>query len=285
MALVIWQGDVDTDPTTAGNWSTAAVPQAGDDVLFDGSASGNCAGGDVSANLVQSITVTSNCTIDIGTSLEVPIDFDCAGPLIDSGSGTRFWKVENTTAWECYGTGECHIDGIDNDGLVINASAATIWVGENPVVPAEFGDQVSVVAGTINILYLTDQAAAAPDLIVRGGVVVTQDALAAVEQYGGRWHHRGFGQVVASATIHAGTAHYETTGTLTAGFVYAAGTLTFENNVDGCIVTNCTVEGGGKLLDPNGVVTWTNPVAVTGTSVKSGAIDFGSNKTYDIADI
>lgn len=90
MATKYWTG-TDGDLDVAGNWSDVGVPGAGDDVVFDGRATGN-----VSSNLdvwattdLGSFTSWSGYTGDISSSGSAPLLFECsAGTVYLAGTGT-----------------------------------------------------------------------------------------------------------------------------------------------------------------------------------------------------
>ena len=68
MADCIWDGSTDSNPTETTNWSTNAVPAAGDHVIIPSDATVNIDGGDLSGNAVASLVVEDGCAIAIGSS-------------------------------------------------------------------------------------------------------------------------------------------------------------------------------------------------------------------------
>lgn len=287
MADCIWEGDVSTDPTVAGNWSTAAVPQAADDVIFDSTAQDNCIGGDLTANQVATVTITSDCTIDIGTSAANALDFDCNGVISDKGSGTHYLNCKNTTFWNHYGSGTCSIDGIDNDELMIDASGGTITVGPLSGVPAEFAaaSAVTIKAGTVTIDYLTDQAAGNTDLVIQGGTVTCNDGIDILTISGGTLYFEG-DQAIATAHIYGGKVYYNSTGNITTmAYVYSGGELTFEDGYTSVTVADIHLFTGATLRDPHKYVTWTAPPELHGCKLGDVTIDLGVHRQYAVTDI
>jgi len=287
MATNIWQGDVSTDPTVAGNWSAGHVPAAAEDILFDGTASGDCVGGDLTANQVASITITSDCTIDIGTSAADAVDFDCSGEVQDAGTGTRYLNIKNCTQWNVYGGGTVYVDGIDNDALNIDAGGGTVYVGNlgsGVGNAAEFDTTVTVEAGRVYITDLTDQAAAATDLTVRGGTVHCQSTLDTVKQYGGNLYME-MAAGIDDYYGYGGKCYYNSDGKVDGTAEIHGGELTFEDDFRPVTVDACHLFSGATLRDPHSRVTWTAPPEFHGCDVSDCTVEFGRHKKLTVADI
>lgn len=285
MATNIWQGDVSTDPTVPGNWSLGWVPAAAEDILFDGTATDDCVGGDLTANVVASITIADDCTIDIGASAADALDFDCNGVVENHGTGTTFLNVKNSTEWNHYGSGTHSIDGIDNDALNIDASGATVTVGPISGTPAEFDTTMLVEAGTVTFDYVTDQAAADTDLTVKGGTVETNGGIDAAKQKGGTWTHEAGG--MNNVTADGGKLKYNSAtkidGTLD---IHPGGEITFEDNFRAVTVDDCHFhDGGGVLRDPHGRVTFANPFELHDCTLGECTIELPPDKKYTVVAI
>lgn len=101
MATKTWTGATDTAWTTSGNWSPSGAPASGDDVIFDGTATGALAGSDQSATTLNSLTIystfgsSSPSTILIGTNgtpLKVGVTTGNAVLInVASGSPTKYY--------------------------------------------------------------------------------------------------------------------------------------------------------------------------------------------------
>lgn len=283
MADCRWVGTT-TDPAVGANWSTAAVPQAADDVIFDSTALGNCDGGDLTANQVGSITITDDCTIDIGTSAADALDFDCNGIVEHAGSGTHYLNIKNTTEWNVYGSGTFYIDGIDNDALNIDASGATIYVGPVAATPAEFDTVITIDAGTVHIQAVTDQAAAVTDLTMNGGTTDSESGWATFYLYGGT-HTQDEGGMVTYNGYGGKCIYNSNTKIDGVASIYSGNELTFEENFRAVTVDDCHLFSGAILRDPHGRVTFTAAFELHGCDMVDVTLDLGTHRKYTVADI
>ena len=210
----------------------------------------------------------------------------------DSGTGTRYINITNAADTNIQGRGTVELDGINNTTLRINTTG-TVTVGPSVAIPAEF-DAVALIAGTgtVNLVNITTQAAAAvPITRIDGSVkLYTYSRLAAVYQSGGTWRHFDNGVathqsgIVASIYQKAGTAFYNSIGALTALEAYGKVDFSSEDLRDK-VVTNANFYKGSTLLDPNGTVTWSNEFQTPYCSLKDITIDVGSHKKYTVAGI
>lgn len=282
MAVCIWEGDVSTDPTVAGNWSTAAVPQAADDVVFDGTAQDNCTGGDITANQVASVTRTADCTITIGASASNALDIDCSGAVVDRGSGTAYWKIDNYTSWHFSGSGTCSIDGqgAANSALTIDATSATVMVGPVAATAAEV-DDIDIHAGTVTIWTVqSNDASPIETLDVFGGTVDSHDAIDVISVYGGTLTHESqaitshvnvyYGKLIYNAAANIG-------GTVS---VYNGGEFTLDEGSGAVVIADTQLYSGATFRDKPSRGTYTLPVETRGCSLLSVTLDLGTHRQY-----
>ena len=286
MANVKWQGDISTDPTVAGNWDTAAVPAAGEHVVFDGTATGNCAGGAIAAD-IGSLTITDDCTINIGTSHAVPLAFTCtAGLVTDMGSGTRYLAPAAAARVVEMGSGTVDLDGADNVLLLINAPSATVTVGDDPWGANTCDFTTVIVEAGLDVVLKNVETAAdgVYTLHIRGGTVETWSGLVEARQTGGVWTHRM--GAVTNMYLSGGECRYNATETIgTKAYVYSGGKLNFTYAGSAVTVAACEFRAGATSLDPWGRVTWTAAPEGHNCSVKDCTLDFGFHKKYTIAAI
>ena len=141
MATKYWDGSVDGDLNTAGNWTASGVPGAGDDIIFDGRTTQDVDGSlDTFATVdLGSITIRSSYTGDIG-AVATPMEFECAGTVYVAGSGTYYLQCDA---------------GADTDGdvvkCIINTAAGSVYLSSqaNDERNAAVWTEVQVIAGTV----------------------------------------------------------------------------------------------------------------------------------------
>jgi hypothetical protein len=170
MATAIWQGS-DGDWANTSNWSTTpALPGTSDDILFDGTSTG-----DVTTNVDRTadgtwgsdrrITVTKEYTGKIGGTGD-PLDINFQGTIAMYGSGDEFWfNNTNATAVAHFiaapmqsGANACQIDGKVAD-LTVHRGKVQLDAS------ATIEDEVRVFADP--------EAGGSPILVVPNGVTVT----------------------------------------------------------------------------------------------------------------
>ena len=289
MADCIWLGTVSSVPTLAGNWSTAAVPAAGDDVIFPYDATVNVDGGAIVAD-IGSLTVEEGCAISIGTSAAVPLTFvgdDAATVVNDNGRGVRYLSGQDTVQWNVRGKGTVYVDGRFNDELNIDADGATVVVGPIRATPAEFDVIGTIAAGNlVRLVAVTTQAAGAvPINAIFGAKIYTESSLTTVFQYGGTLYVRG----AAGLTNwygSAGALHYEGAGTPIAILsVRASAQAIFDGDFRAVTVTAASLYSGGTIRDSYGRITWTGGVHLVECSLSNVTLDVGPNREYAPVDL
>ena len=265
VAINTWLGSTSAVPTVVANWSQARLPEAGDFILFDGTASGACDGADLSAAQVASITITRDCTIDIGTSITAPLIFDCAGPVIDEGAGAVFLKADNTTSWLLKNTGSRRILGLDNAAIVVDSPGATIVLGPDPQTATEF-DTVTVLNGDAAIKNLLAQdGAAAFNLFMTGGEVECFDSVDDAKIVGGKYTQRSEG--INNLWLRDATLNYNSTTKIDGTAILENAAVLDASGSSGFIIDATTMYPESKIIDPLGVITYTAAITFEGQSV------------------
>jgi len=262
MADVYWQGDVSSDPTVAGNWSTAAVPQAGDDVIFDGTATALPDGGNLAGNAVGSIVFDSTYSFTTASS-GTPLQFQLAadGTVDIRCSGTHYLDIDESLQVNVTGGATVYLVGLNNDSLRVNGSGATVEVGVAGT-PAEF-DDVILDKGTATIIACEDQAGggAAFDLYVNGGTAKVYDAVDDARQTGGKWYQ--YDEPIDDPTILGGTFYHMAGGTVATDgkidgtLIIRGGTVDLSKSYLPFTIDAMTVGKGSTFRDPHGRVTYT----------------------------
>lgn len=210
----------------------------------------------------------------------------------DYGTGTRYINVTNAVNANIQGSGTVELDGINNATLRVT-NTGTVTVGPSATIPCEF-DTVALIdgTGTVYLENITTQAAAAVPInrIAGTGKLYTYSRLASVYQTAREWHHYDNGVathqsgVVAAIYQLGGTLYYNSTGALTLLEAYGKADFSTED-LRAKTVTTGKLYKGAALSDPNGVVTWTNPLQVPYGSLRDVSIDLGSHKKYTVAGI
>jgi hypothetical protein len=293
------------DASTAANWTTGAIPAAGDDLWFINSASSVKWGlASISNPALTSINGDSTFTGEIGLPrynavggyYEYRARFLTAGfatlnwgqnPGQGSGSG-RVQLDSGATVWTAniistgtpadHGRPALYMKGT-SAGNVLNVQSGAVGVAIEP------GDTSTVL--TVQIGYLHSQAT---DVTLTLGSGVT---LTTIQQYGGVININsnvttlldfgGTANVFGTATVgtldveDGGTVNYYSSGALTTGTVGENSTLDYSLDPRPKTVANLTVYG--TLNDPNKVVTYTNPPFFPNgiTSPGGATLDWGTN--------
>ena len=282
MATNRWEGDVSTDPTTAGNWSLGAVPAVDDDVVYDGTATAASIGGDLSANQVGNITFREDYPFDTATSA-LRLQFDCKGAVDIRCGGTHYLDIDSTAETSQINVNSAatvYLVGLNNLSLNVSAAAAIVEVGT--VTTAMEASTATVKAGTVTFWQWQNIAAAAPNLFVHGGTVKTYDALGTVRQSGGVWTH--VEDVCGSIYLPGGRCKYNSGGTLT-GLYLEGGHFDLGEGWRPVTITATQVRAGSTILDPRGRGTWTAGPEFHNCSIADCTVDFGFHKKYTIAAI
>ena len=283
MAICRWQGDVSSDPTVGGNWSTGVVPAVNDDVIFDGTAQSAPTGDDMSGVQVDTLTFAEDYAYDTAT-WAAPLEFDVEFAVDIRCAGTHYLTIDNSTQINVNGAATVYLRGLDNDKLNVDATGAIAEVGDRAGAVAMEFDAAEISAGTVTFWEWESKAAAAPVLLtVHGGTVKTYEAITVARQDGGVWtHFEG-----ASTVLHlaGGTCRYNSDGAV-ATFVYLeGGQLDLSRGWRAVTIAATEVRAGSSLVDPNGRVTWTAAPEFHNCSFDDTTVDFGFHKKYTVAAI
>ena len=211
----------------------------------------------------------------------------------DYGTGTRYFNVTNAVNANIQGSGTVELDGINNTTLRVT-NTGTVVVGPSATIPCEF-DAVALIdgTGTVSLVNLTTQAAAAPPIsrIAGTGKLYTYSRLAAVYQTAREWHHYDNGVathqsgIVAAIYQAGGTCYYNSIGALTALEAYGKMDFSSEDLRAKVASTGWKFYKGAVLSDPNGMVDFTNPFQTPYCSLKDVSVDVGYHKKYTVAAI
>lgn len=296
---------------TASNWSTGTVPTTGDVVFLPPGTSAILYGLDASYVALSSLTVARGYTQPIGL------------PYIHSGQYVeyreRYLKVGPATITIGFddaslsgagasGINRCQIDTgsvqttlqVLYAGQGINQEGAVIWKGTHAsnVVQVQRGAfsaaPMKGETATISVLRVGSVGGGSSDAIAalgpgvtlglvqqRDGVLIVANGATTITKTGGETI------VVAGAvtTAHVWNGNYrqQGTGTITTLNVGSTGLFDVSRALVASTVTTANVYKGGRILDPNGVVTWTNPIAIKGCDLTDVSLDLGDNRNVQVS--
>ena len=142
MTTKYWDGSTDGDLNTAANWTPSGVPEAADDVVFDGRTTQDVDGSLTTFNNVDlgSLTIENGYSGTIGGA-STPMEFICsAGLAYVAGTGAYYLQCDA---------------GADVDGAVlqciINGGTTYLSSQANDNTNAAVWTEVQVLAGTVYI--------------------------------------------------------------------------------------------------------------------------------------
>ena len=142
MTTKYFDGSTDGNLGTDANWTPSGVPEAADDVVFDGRTTQAADEGmDTFATIdLGSVTIESGYTGDIG-AVDGPMEFECAGTVYVAGTGTYYLQCDA---------------GANTDADIVKAiinSTGSVYLSSqaNDDTNAAVWTEVQVLAGTVYI--------------------------------------------------------------------------------------------------------------------------------------
>lgn len=293
----------------AANWSPSGVPGAGDDVIvcsdvdilygLDQSAAGTLASITWAQHATARLGLPERCAACYSEYRETHLKINVSavnvgmGTHPDLGLGTGRFKI-NCLATETAVT-VLHLASPTET----NAMGAMSFIGTHAdnVINA-FGGRLAVgLAGptTVSVLRVGSASGSPSSAQVfvdgkttlatvsqRDGVLITATPMTTFEQTGGEWHHTAAAGTIVTARLWAGSARYLSGQTITNLHVGRAGTFDCSRVTRSRTVTNGNVYVGGTIHDPQGSVTWTNPLALVGCDLTGATVNVGVGRTYAI---
>jgi hypothetical protein len=300
MATKQWLGTDATTPTSwavAANWSPSGVPVTGDTVYLLNNAVDIDTGLNQSAVTLAALFVDQTYTGRVGTAaadMQVGATLCTIGnpsqgivaaagsPRLrfDFGTVQTAVTVVNTDTAASTDTGypPVRLKGTHASNTCTVLGGRVGWavgVGETSTIATLkiAGAGANVVMGTGCTLTTITQTA---------GTLTINSAATTVTQTGGTLTTQGSG-AIATATV-SGTANLNSTGTITTLNVLNNGTANFGGNPAARTVTTPKLWKGGKILDPLGVVVYTNGLALQQAKLADiTGTDVGTNRTLSVA--
>lgn len=299
-----------SDWTNTANWSTGAVPITGDTVYIGNSDVPILWNIDQNAVTLAALYIQNTFT---GGSAQIGLpEFNGTGVnqyreyretylkigaticTIGDGPGNgcnliklNFGSVQTTCT--VYGTGRATIEEAALELIGTNASNVLYVFGGSSVAVAQIVDKTTVpVVSTFATLLQAANQGSAPTVhcgpgatlttvTVQAGALTIESAATTVTVKGGTLGIEGTGAYTTITVENPGAVTYSSSGTITT--LNAAGSIDFSGNQIAKTVTNCTVYGGGKVLDPGKTVTWTNGLVLSGCRIKDVTLDLGYGRT------
>ncbi len=300
MATFVWNGSVDGDTTTAGNWTPAGPPEATDRVIFpawatqavDGNA--DFPAGSASGVGFASVIIEEGVTYNIGTRglpLELWMDTASNTGLAIGGIGIYYLQPKDYESITITQAGSAPAEGryaINLTDMLLDAAVAgsidilcesnqSIGIAAEAADAGEV-DSITVHGGDVTVgsgVTLNDGSAALP-VTVHGGTVETNMPMTIAFQDGGSWSHMA-GAVSTSLTVNGGTFNYRSAGTAAVVIVGENGTIDLSKDPTAREFSTCDLIAGATLLDPNETLVDTLTVDLNDCRVEDVTLNIGRN--------
>lgn len=230
MAVKVWLGAVDGNPTVGGNWSDGTGWANGDQVIFTGGYTNPLTANNYTGVALASVEKTALYLADFGSS-STWMEFDTDRFTVDNASANCYVALQNGNAnadIEVYIIGATAPSDLALNGLHIKVRAAANdnLVGKMTAGYASIdgGDMVSFTAINPNDLRI-EAATGSPDLVLMGGVASSKATLDEFTNNGGVLTTQSS---MAIATIYSfnGTIDWQSTGGVTTKIFGYAGQMT-----------------------------------------------------------
>tara|TARA_R100001510_G_C7653612_1_gene211920 strand:- start:815 stop:1663 length:849 start_codon:yes stop_codon:yes gene_type:complete len=270
MALVVWTGNTDGDWNTVTNWSTGALPNAGDDVIFNATSRDVTVSSSVASTNYNSIRVLPGFTGKLGvagTKLEV----DAANLIIATDQAQVHLDGDYTTGviTEIFPTSST-VTGI-TFGTSSSFTTLRIVGGQGTV---EFAGTVTTVqmlqAGNA-VLSVLSTASAFVNLVMDSGEVITSESITTADVSGGSLELLNSAGATTVNLTDSGTLRHNSTGTVATLNAFDTATLatTADNSTSsGATFTNTNLyDGTIDERSGSATTTFTNGINVIGSGL------------------
>lgn len=288
MSIYKWIGGTSTNPATSTNYSPNGNPTTGDTLIFDGDATGDCAGADLSAATLAELHIRKSFTKSLGstaTAFKIGATLVFIGQNLEPSqtpSGPTRVVLDLAAAQSTvviYGTGAGTPDtGLENirikgshasNSLYMLGGTAAVGIGTNSVSDTATFATITVNGGRLNVgsgVTWTTMAVGGQGIVTTfaggSGTTLTLDGSAQVESQGN--------YLIATVTVNGGTfkaSHRKSSGASITTLTRSGSNATVDFSADPRSVTVTTFnEGDGTLkVFNNSQVTFTTTVQSNGT--------------------
>lgn len=292
----------------AENWSPTGVPSGGDDVVVTNDVDILYGLDQSAAGTLASLTWAQHASARLGlpersgggyveyreTHLKINVSAINVGvgahPEFGLGTGrfkinclatqTTLTVLHLAAATEVNAMGAMSFIGT-HAGNVVNAFAGRIAIGLLGASTVSLLRVGSASGSPDGVQVFVDAQTTLGTATIRDGLLITSAPITTLVQTGGQWRHTA--GAVATASVWGGSALYLSGHTVTTLHVGKSGTFDCSRVTRARTVTSGNVYAGGTILDPQGSITWTNPLALVGCDLTSAVVNLGSGRTYAVA--
>lgn len=189
--------------------------------------------------------------------------------IIQTGSGTSLDATLPAVIWKG--------SHVDNTLTITRGSfGAGVFAGETYVLKTILVGYREDRDGDVE-LFLGTGGSTITTLTVRGGDVTLGAAVTTLTQSGGEITRIGTG-AIATHKVTGGRFIDRGTGTITASEVSVSGIFDRSQDVRAVTCTTMQLYAGATLLDPHGVITFTNPLQLVECGLEDVTLDLGKNR-------
>lgn len=298
MANPVWIGTTSGSYTTTTNWIGGAIPTTGDNVYLTAGALNS-----LTTNLDQSAVTIGTFTQDMGFTATVGdltagvrtnLKLHC--PIVSLGISAPTGNPA--------GSGKIYLDFGANATVctVANTGRQAADAGQTPTHLLGTSLTLNVNGGLVGVGLNVGEVSTLTALNVDGGIVILGAGVtpSSVTAYSGsilsastitcpaitlystaNYVFTGAATHTAITAYAGSTVTYNGTGTITA--INLGGTLDLSGGTGAVTITNMNRYPGGKILDPNKRLTFTNAwVDIAGAGLKDNRSDFGPGRSYKV---
>jgi hypothetical protein len=289
---------------TAGNWVPSGVPATGDDADLSNSSTSALYDLAQSAVTLASLSLPSSYTGFVGlpenngsyyeyrdTYLAIGSTLTTIGAGPGSGSGRI--KIDN-------GTVQTALSILNTASAADPSRQAVLWKGTHAA------NAVAINKGSLGVATLPGELATILTLLIgyvsnkegdatvylgtgctlttitkSGGALTLQSDVTTLTQDAGTTDH--LAGTITTLNLNGGTHYYQSVGTITNLVVLEGAVLDCSRDQRQRTVTNATFFKGAEVFDPSGTLIFTNDYVIPNGTAADCKLNFGTNRTYQVA--